>query len=54
MSSTTYDALLPSLSGTTPDHARGIVLLLHGGADRGTKPVDGDSLLLATLRADDA
>ena len=44
MTTSTYDGRRPSLTGATPGGARGIVLLLHGGADRGTKPVDGDSL----------
>ncbi len=44
MTTTTYDGTRPSLSGATPDDARGIVLMLHGGADRGSKPVDDGSL----------
>ena len=44
MTTSTYDGHRPSLTGTTPEGARGIVLVLHGGADRGTKPVDDRSL----------
>ena len=44
MTTTTYDGTGPSLSGGTPEGARGIVLLLHGGADRGSKSVDDSSL----------
>lgn len=44
MTTSTYDGARPSLSGSTPEGARGIVLMLHGGADRGSKPVDDSSL----------
>ena len=44
MSPTTDAAGSPSLTGSTPDGARALVLMLHGGADRGTRQVDGRSL----------
>lgn len=36
--------LRPTMSHAPVDEPRGVVLMLHGGAARGTKPVDGSSL----------
>lgn len=41
----------PLLLAPLPEDPRAVVLMLHGGAERGTRPVDGRSLALRRTRA---
>ena len=40
----------PMLLAPLPEDPRAVVLMLHGGAERGTRPVDGRSLALRRPR----